>query len=653
MRKKTLGFAMATLLATGLSSIVGVPSARAATEFPGTGLATNYDWSYLVLQDGGWPSTINNLTVMTQWMASEEPVTDWWDRNNPLNNGLGSGGGSGLGRYASVVDAAYYVAANLEYEGLGYPAIAADLAASAAPSVTAKAIWDSSWASGHYGHGKGWFTGAATVVAAPPRAWGSGVTITYPASTLGPGAYDGFTLDGPPQFWHSSAPFGLEGGARWTYTDGAGGGNGATWAPTLTAGNYDVLAYVPASFADANVTYVVTDVAGKHKVLVDQAPFSGKWVPLGLYSAGPTDSITVHVNNTSNDPTGSTYLGVDAMKFLRAGTASVLYPAGAVGPGGPDFALSGPAQSWHAGAPYGLKGKAQWATSGGTSGSASAKWSPELAPGNYDVQAYVPAKYANAHVTYVVTDATGAHDVAVDQSKYPNEWVNLGQFTTGTGATISLSLSNASSDATGTTDVAADAARFISSGPLALLTSSTSFTTTPMRAPYGTEVTYDASVHGTSGTPTGTVAFSMGAELLCTAQVYAARASCSTSYTPVGSRVVTARYLGSPSFAPSSSTGSMTVVRAASTTTVTVHAPTVALGSRVTYDVTVVGTSAIPTGPVRIGVNGVVVCSAHLAAGSGSCAATSSQRGHLVVFARYVGDGHFVPSAARASLTVT
>jgi hypothetical protein len=97
----------------------------------------------------------------------------------------------------------------------------------------------------------------------------------------------------------------------------------------------------------------------------------------------------------------------------------------------------------------------------------------------------------------------------------------------------------------------------------------------------------------------------------------------------------------------------MLVVRAASTTTVTVHPAAVQLGTSVTYDVRVLGANAIPTGPVRVGENGTVVCTAHLVAGAGSCSAASSQRGHLVVFARYGGDGHFVPSAHRTTLTVT
>jgi hypothetical protein len=652
MRKRAVGFAVASLLAAALPALFGTTGALAATEFPANGLATNYDWAYLVLQDGGWPSTANNLTVITRWMDSEEPATDWWDRNNPLNNGLGSGGGSGLGRYASVVDAAYFVAANLEYNGLGYPAIAADLAASAAPRVTARAIWDSSWASGHYGHGKNWFSGTVAAVSAPPQAWGSDVIITYPPHTIGPGADDGFTLNGPPQYWHSSAPFGLEGDARWTYSNGATGANGATWAPTLAAGSYSVLAYVPGSFADAIVTYVVTDTSGTHKVLIDQAPYAGKWVPLGLFTAGASRSISVHVGNTSSDQVGSTYVGVDAMEFQRA-SGSMAYPMDNVGPGGAGFVLSGPSQSWHAGAPYGLKGNAQWATSEGASGDASAHWSPTLSPGSYDIQAFVPAKYATAHVTYVVTDTLGMHDVAVDQAKFSNQWVSLGKFSTGMSGGISLQLTNASSDPSGATDVGADAVKFVAAGRLVLTASSTSFAATPMRSHYGAEVAYAATVQGTGGAPAGTVTFSIGPRMLCSAQITSGTARCQTSYTPVGTRVVTVRYLGSSSFAPSTTTGSVVVVRAPSTTMVTVHPGAVLLGASVTYDVSARGTDAIPSGAVNIGVDGKVVCTAHLVAGAGSCAAVSSLRGRHVVFARYGGDGHFLASADRSSLTVT
>jgi hypothetical protein len=177
-----------------------------ATQNPGTGLSTDFDWATLVLEDGGWPTSSNNVTVITQWMASENciPTTStcsfpWWNRNNPLNNGLGSGGGPGLGSYSNLVIAAYYVALNLEASAHGYPQIAADLAASADPTVTATAIQNSDWAESHYGHGSGWHYGAVASIAAPESAWGTtpppvdATTTSYTGATMG-GFGDSVTL---------------------------------------------------------------------------------------------------------------------------------------------------------------------------------------------------------------------------------------------------------------------------------------------------------------------------------------------------------------------------------------------------------------------------------------------------------------------------
>ena len=138
---------------------------------PSHGRSTNYDFARLVLADGGWPQSTNNITTMVQWMASEEPVSHWWNRNNPLNNGYGSGGGAGLGSYPNLVVAAHYVAANLNGGPGDYGRITADLRASAAPSVTEKAIEDSPWAASHYGHGRNFYKGHPANVAAPSGDW--------------------------------------------------------------------------------------------------------------------------------------------------------------------------------------------------------------------------------------------------------------------------------------------------------------------------------------------------------------------------------------------------------------------------------------------------------------------------------------------------
>ncbi|TAM70846.1 MAG: hypothetical protein EPN48_05335 [Microbacteriaceae bacterium] len=129
---------------------------------------TNADWAKLVLLDGGWPQTTANVTVLLRWMRQENGPPDWWNRNNPLNNGYGSGGGSGFGSYATLEDAAMYCALNLRR---GYPAIVAGLVAGTSADATAQAIWASPWAASHYGNGSHWSSAPVEIVQAPASAW--------------------------------------------------------------------------------------------------------------------------------------------------------------------------------------------------------------------------------------------------------------------------------------------------------------------------------------------------------------------------------------------------------------------------------------------------------------------------------------------------
>jgi len=132
---------------------------------------TNYDWAKLVMSSAGWPMSDANVTVMTRWMRQENGPNDWWNRNNPLNNGWGSGGGAGLGSYPDLVTAAKMAAANLQKNPL-FHEVAADFAASAPTEVTEHAIWASPWASSHYANGAHWHYTPVDVFQAPPSAWG-------------------------------------------------------------------------------------------------------------------------------------------------------------------------------------------------------------------------------------------------------------------------------------------------------------------------------------------------------------------------------------------------------------------------------------------------------------------------------------------------
>jgi len=110
--------------------------------------STNYDWAHLVLSDGGWPQSSNNVTSVTQWMSSEEPASDWWHNTNPLNNGYDTSSVDGLDPYPNLTVAADDVAQNLS--GGLYGSVVSDLATSAAPATTTQAIIDSPWSCGHY-----------------------------------------------------------------------------------------------------------------------------------------------------------------------------------------------------------------------------------------------------------------------------------------------------------------------------------------------------------------------------------------------------------------------------------------------------------------------------------------------------------------------
>jgi len=132
---------------------------------------TNYAWAKMVLLAGGWPQSTENVTVLLRWMRQENGADNWWNRNNPLNNGWGSGGGGGTGTYASLVIAAQKAAEALHKNG-GYSGIVANLAASSPTAVTESAIWASPWASGHYANGGHWHYTDVPVVTAPASAWG-------------------------------------------------------------------------------------------------------------------------------------------------------------------------------------------------------------------------------------------------------------------------------------------------------------------------------------------------------------------------------------------------------------------------------------------------------------------------------------------------
>ncbi len=146
----------------GYSATAGVESLAAN--------GTNYDWAKLVLLSGGWPQSEANVTVMVRWMRQENGVDNWWNRNNPMNNGYGSGGGGGTGSYANLTIAAQKAAENLR-RNRSYATIVGAFTVSAPTNITEQAIWASPWASSNYGNGTRWQTSTVKSVKAPPGSW--------------------------------------------------------------------------------------------------------------------------------------------------------------------------------------------------------------------------------------------------------------------------------------------------------------------------------------------------------------------------------------------------------------------------------------------------------------------------------------------------
>ena len=131
---------------------------------------TNHDWAKLVLLYAELPVTDTNVAVFTRWMRQENGPDDWWNRNNPLNNGWGSGGGAGLGSYPNL-DVAAQNAAKALHGNSGYAAIVAGFAASAPTAQIEQAIWASPWATSHYANGAHWSQAPVDVVKSPAGTW--------------------------------------------------------------------------------------------------------------------------------------------------------------------------------------------------------------------------------------------------------------------------------------------------------------------------------------------------------------------------------------------------------------------------------------------------------------------------------------------------
>jgi len=242
----------------------------------------------------------------------------------------------------------------------------------------------------------------------------------------------------------------------------------SSWTTTLHSDGYLSGVY---SSGSSGITDLVNALGSSYQVPDDiwVADWNGQqttgdpYVPAGDWS----DHQRIHQYEGGHAETwGGVGINIDSDEVDGAvtGSSPLYYGPDVYGPGGLDFSTTG--MYWHSGAPYGLLGNELWTPSNGPTAADTATWGPQLAAGRYDVQVYLPSEYDNANVTYVVTDATGTHDVAVDQAPFSDTWVDLGEYTAGPGS-ISVTLGDNSPDVAGQTRVGADAMKFSFTDPVA------------------------------------------------------------------------------------------------------------------------------------------------------------------------------------------
>jgi hypothetical protein len=191
-----------------------------------------------------------------------------------------------------------------------------------------------------------------------------------------------------------------------------------------------------------------------------------------------------------------------------------------------------------------------------------------------------------------------------------------------------------------------------------LTVSGAASTTTPTASPssstHGAKVKYTASVSSsTSGTPTGTVAFSIGSVNLCMATLKSGKATCASTKAPTGTDTVSAAYSGDTSFATSVGTTTLSVTPAPTTTTASVVPTTTTKGKSVTYSAKVTSAGGAPGGQVTFTIGSKVMCSATIKAGTASCTSTKAPKGTDTVSATYKGSTNFATSVGTTSLDVT
>jgi len=192
-------------------------------------------------------------------------------------------------------------------------------------------------------------------------------------------------------------------------------------------------------------------------------------------------------------------------------------------------------------------------------GATPPEWSGEVLSGSTAYPNASAPSPINAATLPVVTGAAGDETVAQLEGDFPNNDTS----NDGYAHMYVLRLKTSAVAKPGNTtydsaDIEVTGSTWSVVYPIPPASTTTTASVLPTKTTFGTSVAYSTTVTSGSGTPTGSVAFTVGSTTLCSTPLTSGSGSCNASSAPVGADVVTATYSGAGSFA--SSVGSTSLV---------------------------------------------------------------------------------------------
>jgi sugar lactone lactonase YvrE len=263
------------------------------------------------------------------------------------------------------------------------------------------------------------------------------------------------------------------------------------------------------------------------------------------------------------------------------------------------------------------------------------------------------------NATYYTASGSTAFVVTGDSTCTDSETINQAASCT-VDATFTPTVSGPLSGSLSFSSSAVNAASLALSGSGAASAAATTtvFSSSPSTLLYGETATLKATVTSSGGTPSGSVAFYTGTDLLATENLLngvATLVAPTTAYAP-GTYPITAKYLGNTSFAASQGTGNVVLSKATSTTVFSATPSAATVGQTVSLKATVTTSSGAgtATGSVTFSTNGITLGTANLVGGVATLSASSTGQpiGTYSVKAQYNGSTYVGTSSGTGNVSL-